>query len=706
MRWRKTPRTIDLSSVDPDTVAARSLDLSQISEAGPARSLPPSNPVQPLTKRETWERLGARAWDMLRTRRMKDLWPESTSSEFMQYLELVARQPRGHEHELFLGLWDAGHRDGTRQRIEPFFVPREVFKDHAYILGASGSGKSSHAIPQLLLQLAQPYAWTKPGRVESAPILIIDLKPEGESFLRTFAEQLAGALKRPLRFFSNDPEYVSLHFDPMQSLRSIPYPLERAETLLRALSLIYPEGYGADFFTNEQRVQMIEVLYDKRPRSFGELVDIVRGATQGKSGNRDARGLYSAMAALNVAMHVHTAEQPLPPDQVVDFDRFYDEEEILYVHLDSRANYLLSRDIGKLMLFSLLATAKQRIKKQKKRQTFVFIDEFQRLAARNVVELLQDSRSAGVAFILAHQTSDSLRTRDGDLYGTLFQNCRFKQCLTLEDKRVVELFELISGRRSEIRRGGAQTDGTSQGVSSSYSSSQGSASMTGESRGPLWGDVRTSSSHTSHSGSQHGFSESHEKSRSQTSSWQETMVAGLTPEMLVEVNNTELLSLVHVKGTGSDSLCPTRGIPVLVHGLYPVKYEEFEALSETPWPQKLVHPDSYYEKWRPKISRGAIKAVGKAAGPTPPARRPRNAPLAGQHQDQLRPLAEKLASEMIPEFVSVESLARQCGLPVKRILELAGALGVPADRKETLMPPWVADALRKLVESAGDTPGQ
>src|SRR5262249_27869071 len=154
-----------------------------------------------------------------------------------------------------------------------------------------------------------------------------------------------------------------------------------------ALSLVYPEGYGADFFTSEQYSEFVRVLYEENPQTFTQLVSLLRAATQGKSGNRDARGLYSATAGLNRAAHVHVDGSALAADELIDFERFYEEEEILYVHLNSGGLPLLSRSLGKLMLFSLVATATQREMAGRKRQAFVCIDEFQELAARNVVDL-------------------------------------------------------------------------------------------------------------------------------------------------------------------------------------------------------------------------------------------------------------------------------------------------------------------------------
>lgn len=704
MRWRKKPKPVDLSSLDPQQFGISPIKLDGMSEGGPARPvLLPAAAAPPVSRDEMWRRLGPRVWEVLKTHRLDQFFPDPAFNAFVGYLKLAAQWPAGREHEVFVGLFRRSNADATSLPCEPLFVPRSVFKAHSYILGGSGSGKSSHALAQLLLQLAQPYAWVENAPPAAPPILIIDLKPHGDPFLRAYAQQIAAATHRPFRFFSNNPNYVSLHFDPFHDLRWITYPLARAETLLKALSLIYPEGYGADFFTNEQRVELTELLYRENPRTFAQLVRLVRAATRGTSGNRDARGLYGAMLPTSLAYRVHTDDPPLPVDKLVDFQRFHDQREILYVHLHSRGNYLLSRDIGKLMLFSLMAAAEHRRKSGIEEQAFVFIDEFHRLAARNVVEMMQDARSLGFGFILAHQDSDSLRTKDGDLYGTLFQNCHFKQFLTLEDRRVTELLELISGRKVERRLGGAMTKGTSEETSGTRSSTHSRTHSSGETSGPYGTSSTVSSS--DQWGSQDSYSESRGRNQSETTSWQEEMVPGLTPEMIVEVNNQNLMSLVHVKGTGNNCVTPTGGIPVVVQGLYPVSRGEYTSLSHEPWPQQTVHPDRFFEKARVVLSDAAITAALAAPTTLRPAPktpgRTRDKALAERLQEQLRPLAQRLAAEMLGEFVHVEAFARQWQIEVTRALELAAAAGATISGRDTRIPPWIVSDMENLLRAAG-----
>ncbi|MFO0838344.1 MAG: TraM recognition domain-containing protein [Phycisphaerae bacterium] len=696
---RKKPKRVSFADAADPAARIAKPDFSAVTDGGPARpvSFAHSNGNRGMSAEEMWLRLGDKAWDLLKRKRADQILPTDLKSEFRWILELRRRSTRKQTNEVFIGLRHPG--------IDPLFVPREVFQRHGYILGASGFGKTSHALGQLLIQLAEPYAWNGGGRRPTG-VMIIDMKPGGDPFLRALAEQVAEEQERTFRFFSSDPTFQSVQFDPFAMLRATPYLVERAEMLIKAFSLVYAEGYGSDFFTAEQRTLLTEIIHEDKPDTFQKLINMVAHRTSGDKGNKDARGLYSAISGLQYALHVNVDSSPVDPEDQIDFDRFLEEGEILYVHLDSRGTYLLGRDIGKLMLFSLLKAATERLKRRQTRQAFVLIDEFQRLAARNVVEMLEDARSSGIGFVLAHQSSSALKTRDTDLYGTLFENCSFKQCLTLEDARVVDLFRLISGRVMETKKGGATTEGEAHehgssytsGKSSSWSSGSGTSGLIG-SMAAEWSKSESRGETTSHGS---GTSEGHTKSKSTTSSWQDELVARLTPEMIVDVNNMELLSLVHVKGENKGAT-PTDGVPVLVQGLYPVRKSEYETMSLLPWPARTRSEAEWLERARPSIGRETVEQVaGAASHSAQPSRRKREGASREKRnelQQRLAPLYERLRDGMLGEFVSVEALSRRYGVPVERILELASVLNHPVSGAGDLLRPDHAAEIERLLRS-------
>lgn len=640
-----------------------------------------------------FKRVGSRVWDLLKLRRMRSWFPDDSVSEFRRYHKLAKATPEL-ANELFIGL--------DPESSSPIFVPRHVLSQHGYILGGTGSGKTSHALTQLLLQLGEP----RPGVDRSClpPILIIDCKREGDRYFRAFAETLARMRGSRLRFFSNDSDYKSLDFDPIEEIRASDDPIKFLETLLKAFGLIYPLGYGSDFFTSEQRTELMRILFDRRPSALDELISFVDQATRGRDGNKDARGLYSALAVLGRARHIHTGHARVDRDQLIDLRRFYREREVLYVHLNSQSAELLTRDIGRLLLYSLMAVAERRTKAgEEPVQVYVAIDEFHTIAAGNIVDLLNQARSIGVSFILSHQSSSSLKTRDRDLYGTLFENCHFKQWLELEDPRVIELLTLISGRKQEIRRGGATAFSTGTGHAHARSWSE----RTGVSYPDSIGFGARRFSEDQSDGGTVTFST--KSSRTDTESWREEMVPGITPEMITAVNGTTLCSLVHVKQEGESAATPLHGIPTLVQGLYPFSKDRAERMTATPWPMR--------PGW------DGHKTIKKQAPlplfPTPGATEPKAAKTLHKDMERLnegekrklerkhRALVDALATEALPQRMSVERFAAKNRVTVKTVLEhvaeLAKQFDIAVANKSDMLSPGLVIKLQSRLKRQEDT---
>ena len=258
------------------------------------------------------------------------------------------------------------------------------------------------------------------------------------------------------------------------------------------------------------------------------------------------------------------------------------------------------------------------------------------LAARSVVEMLEDARAAGVGFVLSHQSSSSLKTRDADLYGILFENCSFKQCLTLEDPRVIDLFREIAGRKSERRLGGstAQSYGTSESRTHSHSHQSG-FSHGGEDHSLLWGtsqlDPRWSEGQSfGESSGQHVH-----RGQSETQSWREEMVSALTPEMITSVNDTELLSLVHVKGVADKSRTQTDGFPMLVQGLFPLPKTHADAWLAEKWRLKPAPPQQL--EFSAVADQPTVASEQQGSGAQPSARPPIGGPI-GRNEGETREL--------------------------------------------------------------------
>lgn len=666
-------------------------------------------PVEPITFDQIWREIPpAMWWDILERKRVKELCPADVTPEWERYQELRRRSPAPWGSEVFIGL--ERHVEQDRDPTQrPVFAPREVFKHHAYILGLPGTGKTAQALATLLLQLGEAYT-DKDGHPQpSPPLLIIDLKEGGDNYLRTIAEQIAISRgQESLRFFSNDPDFESLKFDPLYCLRSIRYPLKKAETILKALSLIYKEGYGSDFFTAEQHTQLLKTLYQDQPETLAEMIRYIDAATHGNKKNKDARGLYSALAPLQYSFHLDEREDH-SGSEFIDLERFYEQREVLYVHLNSRSQSIDAKVIGKLIIFALMETAAERKKQGNPRQAFVAIDEFQRLAAQNIVEVLEDSRSLGVGFVLAHQSPESLRTRETDLYRMIADLCSYKQFLSLTSSNIVEQLQLVSGRRFEHRR--SEAEGTTEGTSKSHGMTAGESSTSGTSKSHTDGGWFGHSSdtegvtRTSGSSSSRSTTDSTNKGKSSTKSWKEEAVAGLTPEAIAAVNGTPLLSLVHVHSTDEQSATPLGGIPTLVQGLYPFRAEEARLRGEARWEMKNVPTDDFIEKARARLPRGAISEIRgkrpkqsqagrKSSKETQVKENGESQRLDKKLRDSIRDVGRKLNDQILPEPRTVQSLSKNFGTPAE-IIALAAEFGVKVTEVEDVVPARVVREIQR-----------
>ncbi len=699
MIWRKKTKQLDPSSVKDFIERQPGAKLRGLAERGVViRPALTPVPPRPVTFEEIWRRLPPGFWwDVLNRRRVASLDHGSEVSEWWRYSELMKLTPGRHQYEVFVGLDPISGR--------PLFAPRQVFRNHSYILGLPGSFKTTFALAQLLLQLGDEWVDSEGVVQPPPPLIIMDLKENGDRYLRSLAEFIAARRGQKLRFFSNDPDYVSLRFNPLQSLRSIRYPLKLGETLLKALSLIYREGYGSDFFTSEQRKQLLQTLYEQNPRTLDDMIRLIGEQTQGKSGNTDARGLFSALQPLQYSFHLTTDGRPLD-EQHINLEQIYDRGEVLYIHLNSRSQSIDAKIIGKLLVFALMEVASERMKHGRKRQMFVAIDEFQRLAAQNIVEVLEDSRSLGVGFMLSHQSPESLHTRDVDLYKMIADLCSFNQYLSLTNSRIIESLKLVSGRKREIRRGGSTA--RSSGIQTTRGTSwQRGTSFARNYEYGLLGLAETGYSRGTSSGEGGTSSTSESSGETSTESWTEEMVPGLTPEMIAAVNGTPRLSLVHIHNAEERSLTHTGGIPTLAQGLHPFTLRQAEAMEAQPWPMQSVPTDEFYERARPRVSVAAVGDVLDPGGrstrkrpqlPAPKSPRPqRDEAEERKLKQRIRAIADRLEAQMLVEAMSVERFARREQLSVPQVVQLAQAMNVAVKNKEDMLSGRTVKKLRQVL---------
>lgn len=547
----------------------------------------------PQERLETCEQIGDSAWDRFcnsgvaqRLGEMLGLTGDVNDpfSEWSAYHRLLLATSFGIK-EIFLGML------GPQARL----VTKKIFEGHVYILGGSGTGKTSAAVAQLLIQLARCIQGIAP------PIFIFDLKPEGDRYLRATAEKLvrerhaAGCAQVALDFFSNSKDFESQTFDPWQSMQSYSSVKAKAQSLLSALMPTRVDKPDAVFFLNENRELLEAVLEGSKgppPQSFRELLERLDSLSRGQKGNREARGVHGALSDFNRMPHVRISEKPQAPSNDVDFGRAFDEHRILYIHLDTHSTAASSRSVGRYMLFCLLAEAMRRSARAgTAKDYYLFIDEFHEIASQNIGNLINVARSSGARCILSHQTTASHESPA--LAEVLLQSTNVQMLLSAEDHAVVQAFTRVAGEKVIRLRGGSEGKSLKHGASTSSTDG-----------GPF--DLLGAKLITQWSGT---YGESHGLDNSYGTTWQETLVSALTPDMLTDLDSEPLSALVRVKkhGFGSPGRTKWRGISLLKL-LYPYTEAEAMRLNSIAWPADISPPEPPTE---PAVSKKANRLPKK-----------------------------------------------------------------------------------------------
>jgi hypothetical protein len=461
---------------------------------------------------------------------------------------------------------------GLRQDEGPFFgdpllVPREVVNGHVYIAGQTGSGKTALGIIPLITQLAMPYyaplrdaggAILRDGfgrvrfKAEPEPrpaFLNIDLKGDPAYFntCRVLAEKHG----YPFRFFSIDRRHSSHYFNPFRNLQPRA-PIELCEILMQALSLFHGEDYGASFFTRQHRRLLLTVLDDaeKAQTKIESWRQLYLSASQLKGRLfRDATELLSVLHAMTFYPQMEGLREPPQGTTSIHMHTVLEEGQMVYFWLPSGAASLSVREIAKLAVYSLFTAARERAEQGKKRQAYVFIDEFHRVAGENMDPMLTLSRAFGLSFILSNQDPKALELRNFDLKATVYANTRLKQFFTLTDSDENRRLVALSGEKRVERE-----------------------TVTASRQLDAWGFLR-------------GTSESR--------ALREERAPRLDEDTLRLITDDADSSLVWVaRGAG---LCDLKGVPVWVKGLWPMSFEEYARrsdFSKVPWPRVEEAPTS------------------------------------------------------------------------------------------------------------------
>jgi len=326
----------------------------------------------------------------------------------------------------------------------PVLLHRDILQEHSYIVGDSGSGKTALGVTPLVTQLI---------RQRHAAVVILDLKGDSSLFEAARAEATRSGAE--FKFFTNELNRATHIFNPFGLADSQHISLNQlCEMFLEALSLNHGEGYGRSYYSRMARHWLAGALR-KNPglTSFEELYEYTRkkGAFQNAEEKERVFELISVIESLatfeqlnltprSVHENAQAAEHAIVMSEVIR------DKQVVYFWLPAAVEAATVREIAKLALYSLMNSAyffdrtdvltpedELLDKPSLKHQTYLVIDEFQRIASGNFKIILEQARSMGIGAILANQTFADLVTPESDLRPTIESNTRLKLCFSATD---------------------------------------------------------------------------------------------------------------------------------------------------------------------------------------------------------------------------------------------------------------------------------
>jgi hypothetical protein len=481
--------------------------------------------------------------------------------------KLETRMPDGStiqaSDHLLIGL--SSQPDGDAFRYKPVFLHRPILNEHIHILGGTGSGKTSRAITPIAIQLIRGHA-VPGGHSEPLPIVIFDIK--GDLALFHTVREEAQRRGQDFLFFTVNPNSASYYFNPFLALRRHKAsPSEQAHQLLDALSLNHGEFYGASYFTRMGRQALLSLLKEgETPQSFEDLYLRLKNDPKKQ---KKAEELFAALEGLMFYPQLFTTREQEERDAetIIDFDRVLERNQVVYFSLTAPLQSIAVREIGKLAIYSYFMAAIHRYSQNRAKQTYLIIDEFQRLVGENLAQVLELAREFGIGAILANQTNSQLDTRDGNLWSLVNSSVRASLHFGSADPDEKKLLSQAAGEVIEELR--STTVSRTGGDTSGYAMERGSAESTG---------VHYSTTESRSVTESRSFS----RAQSEAHTRQQIYRPRLTFESIGEWWNKRGRFFCWVRaGSG---LSDFEGRPIKAEGLYTTDLETHKKRKTTPWP--------------------------------------------------------------------------------------------------------------------------
>jgi len=316
-----------------------------------------------------------------------------------------------------------GHKNVGGERIDVRVSP-EDFRRHVYILGQTGTGKSTMLLSMIL------------ERIESDRGLCL-IDPHGDLLSEVYSRLTNRERSRTIVF---DPSDVSntlglnmLEYDPSHP--------EQKTLLVNEMINIFDMLYdlrqtGGPIFEQYMRNAMLLVMDD--PVRQGTLVDVVKVFQESEYRNdlvaecenelvkafwleairtKGEAGLDYLSPYITSKLNQFISNDYIFPiisrrKSGLDFRELIDSDKILLVKLSKgRLGEIGVRLLGMILFARLLLAALSRddIQENQRKDFCLFVDEFQNFTSESVAQMLSEARKYRLNLVLANQTLGQLR---------------------------------------------------------------------------------------------------------------------------------------------------------------------------------------------------------------------------------------------------------------------------------------------------------
>jgi hypothetical protein len=326
----------------------------------------------------------------------------------------------------------------------PILVQGKTLGSHTWVLGTTGSGKTTQLLSLTDQLIARGYS-----------LIYVDLKADDYAVLHAMMDaRKRFGLSCPLWYLTNREGHASHLFLPQrQTWWNRLSATQWTDVQLGAMGLLFSRAYGESFYTDASYALLNQVnAAHPDASSFRQLADAlvheVRNTSDGdlisllKNDSTHVRIVLERIAKQD--LFKVPFDQPAAVDGAVEMERFFTGQALMYCAFSTLLSPLTSPETARMVVSSLL-TAATTIRERNTPVALV-IDEFQQLVAPGTVQLLlRQSRSLGISVILTNQTASDLQLGQFDLSGTVVGNTCVQAFHKVQDDVGLRLLEALSG---------------------------------------------------------------------------------------------------------------------------------------------------------------------------------------------------------------------------------------------------------------------